>query len=256
MDIPRWDMTSHAGISRVAKAFNVPASTLRYWESMGLLSVSRDRQNRYRDFSYQDMITMCDLMDLRNLGISIKQMRRFPHMGLDELELLYAEQSGELQKEIERLEATLRKVNASRQLIRQFNELMQSDDVRMSTPDVDMLIPHTNLYSSKTWQKYFSGEYEFGNVQLCSGAIPQSGWICTAAEEDAAPLWVCDKKNRRFAECALRIAVDDRQDSNYQQTRKRFEAMGYKTGVIVSRFVATAAEGPRSDFYKGWIEIY
>jgi hypothetical protein len=105
------------------------------------------------------------------------------------------------------------------------------------------------------WQKYYSGQYQFGHVQFSEKSEPLSGWIAMEPEEDAEALWERGSDDQRFAECALRVTVEDRRDNNFQETRSHFRALGYRTGIIIARYVATAVEGKRSDFYTGWIEV-
>ena len=46
-----WDKNKTMNISTVSETFGIPASTLRYWESMGLITLGR-RDNNYREYSY------------------------------------------------------------------------------------------------------------------------------------------------------------------------------------------------------------
>jgi DNA-binding transcriptional MerR regulator len=255
MKYRQWSETDRVNIGTVSATFGIPASTLRYWESAGLIAIDRDAQNNYRGFSYDDLLIVSDLIDLHNLGISMKRMRDFPKMSLHEIERLYLEKDGALTNQIAKLTEILHKVRLTCRLIQKFNALQARDEICFSEPDVLQIIPHRNLYNNEVWQKYFSGQYQFGSVQFSETSEPLWGWITTLREDDAETLWEYRPDNRRFAECALRVTVDDRQDNNFRETRDRFHALGYRTGAVIARYVVTAVEGKRSDFYAGWIEI-
>ena len=50
-----WDKNKTVNISTVSETFGIPASTLRYWESMGLITLGR-RDNNYREYSYSSLL--------------------------------------------------------------------------------------------------------------------------------------------------------------------------------------------------------
>ena len=66
-----WDKNKTVNISTVSETFGIPASTLRYWESMGLITLGR-RDNNYREYSYSSLLNLSDICYLRNLGIPVK----------------------------------------------------------------------------------------------------------------------------------------------------------------------------------------
>ncbi|NQV46003.1 MAG: Cu(I)-responsive transcriptional regulator [Rhodospirillales bacterium] len=61
-------------ISTVAKQSGVPAKTIRYYESIGLIPPASRRENGYRDYSDSDVSTLRFISRSRNLGFSIKDV--------------------------------------------------------------------------------------------------------------------------------------------------------------------------------------
>ncbi|WP_380161992.1 MerR family transcriptional regulator [Kineococcus sp. R86509] len=68
-------------IAEVARRSGLPATTLRYYESLGLLSVRRG-PNGYRDYDYDsDVLTRLDLIEAsKELGLSLEEVAG--HLGV------------------------------------------------------------------------------------------------------------------------------------------------------------------------------
>ena len=61
-------------IGEMAEILGIPASKLRYWESMGLLDCVRGTENQYRLYQAADLMRVSDLMFYRSLGLSVKSI--------------------------------------------------------------------------------------------------------------------------------------------------------------------------------------
>ncbi len=63
-------------IGEMAKLFDVSTDTLRYYEKVGLLSSHRNAANRYRGYSYDDLVILMDILFFRNMEIPVKDIRQ------------------------------------------------------------------------------------------------------------------------------------------------------------------------------------
>ncbi len=61
-------------ISMAAKHSGVPAKTIRYYESIGLIPPAARRENGYRDYGDNDVSTLRFISRARNLGFAIKDV--------------------------------------------------------------------------------------------------------------------------------------------------------------------------------------
>lgn len=61
-------------ISMAAKHSGVPAKTIRYYESIGLIPPASRRENGYRDYGDNDVSTLRFISRARNLGFAIKDV--------------------------------------------------------------------------------------------------------------------------------------------------------------------------------------
>lgn len=67
-------------IRETAKISGLPESTLRYYESIGLVNpIKRDDSSRYRIYSEDDINAVVGLACLNAIGFSIEDMRQYLH---------------------------------------------------------------------------------------------------------------------------------------------------------------------------------
>jgi MerR family copper efflux transcriptional regulator len=61
-------------IGAVSQRSGVPAKTIRYYESIGLIRAADRRDNNYRDYSDADVQTLRFISRARGLGFSVKEV--------------------------------------------------------------------------------------------------------------------------------------------------------------------------------------
>ena len=62
-------------IGEIARFFDVPASTLRYWEDKGVLHPKKGIENHYREYTIEDLMTISDVIFYKNLGLRLTEIR-------------------------------------------------------------------------------------------------------------------------------------------------------------------------------------
>ncbi|MEG1895558.1 MAG: MerR family transcriptional regulator, partial [Oscillospiraceae bacterium] len=87
-------------IGEIAQLLNVSAPTLRFWETKGLLSVSKSA-NLYRQYTFQDLVHIADVIFYRNLGIPIKKMKYFEEFNLEQYNQALDEEKSALLEQIQ-----------------------------------------------------------------------------------------------------------------------------------------------------------
>ena len=55
-------------IGEIARFFDIPASTFRYWEEKGILHPRKKIENQYREYAIEDLMTISDVIFYKNLG--------------------------------------------------------------------------------------------------------------------------------------------------------------------------------------------
>jgi MerR family copper efflux transcriptional regulator len=61
-------------IGTAAQRSGVPAKTIRYYESVGLIPKAGRTESNYRDYSVQDVETLKFIQRARSLGFSVKEV--------------------------------------------------------------------------------------------------------------------------------------------------------------------------------------
>ena len=98
-------------IGTVAKMSGVPAKSIRYYESIGLIRPAERRGNGYRSYSEADMQTLAFIKRARHLGFSVEEVRGLLDLWRDRsrksatVKAMAAQQIETLERKIEQLHA-------------------------------------------------------------------------------------------------------------------------------------------------------
>ncbi|MBP2634278.1 MAG: transcriptional regulator, MerR family [Firmicutes bacterium] len=105
-------------IGEMAKLFDISTDTLRYYERAGLLSSDRHCDNGYRYYSYDDLVTLMDILLFRSLEVTVKDIRPMINtMGLGDIKQVLLENDRLV---TERIEALVRQKRLLGQSIAQY----------------------------------------------------------------------------------------------------------------------------------------
>jgi DNA-binding transcriptional MerR regulator len=258
MDQNLWNKSQRLTIGSIAKLFNLNSSTLRFWEKKNLLNTLRN-DNNYRNYDYQSLLEISDLVMMKNMGLTLEDMRKSSNMNLSQLSELYESRTHALEQQIHGLHEILSKISETRNLIAEINKICLCKKVIVSEPNVLQIITHKSINDPTVWRKYFSGQYQYGAVLFPNNKNSYDefwGWIPRIPEPEEQSIWEYTPSAKTFAQCAMWVNVTDRDKNNIDEIRTFFRTHNYKTGVIIARYICTTYEyGSHNDFYKAWVEI-
>ncbi len=63
-------------IGEVARLFDLSTDTLRYYEKQGLLAQDKDPVNGYRNYSYDELVILLDVLFLRQMDVAVNDVRK------------------------------------------------------------------------------------------------------------------------------------------------------------------------------------
>ncbi len=101
-------MEKRLKINEVARLLCTTPDAIRLYERKNIIRPSRDRDNRYRGFTQEDITRLYDCKLLQNVGFSLSEIAHIiANVSPDEFDRLLEEKAGELEQKLQRYERVL-----------------------------------------------------------------------------------------------------------------------------------------------------
>lgn len=239
-------------IKEISELFNIPKSTLRYWESEGLISSIRNDSNNYREYTNENLIKICDIIFYRNLNIPVKQLSYTWNASIEESKEFFINSCNELENQIKEIEATKRKIEQRLENLKTY-DLLNSSTYKISSPPFKS-ISYLHLGRTKNVLRYLNdqtllafpihiGQYDIEHYGIISNEI---------SAVDNKILWATDDDSHEYLECLVKIN-DGKIDTDYLQKHLDYiNESGKKPGIILARYLVS---DNINDYFQSWIEI-
>ncbi len=149
-------------IKEIEERSGLTRANIRYYEQEGLLAPAR-RENKYRDYSEEDLETLLRIALLRSLGFSLEEIRRL-QSGEADFAAAMRERSAALESEGQRLLTARNVCDAISREVTSYSALRPEDYLNGFEPDVaakqrDVAEPHP-------WRRYFARGIDLALVGL------------------------------------------------------------------------------------------
>lgn len=243
-------------IGEISRFFDLPASTLRYWEETGILTPGKNSENNYREYTVADLMNLSDIIFYKNLGIPLKQIKEMEHSAPEEHENLFFQKVEELKTEQRRIQSRIEKLHCRLDAIQKLKELRERP--YMET-DIDTeCIVSFDLIEIEKLRQYIENPYLYSRVQDSENIQIERRGLTIPPEQlsrfpESEVIW--KKKNRSYVACLMKEEVAEGYPNNLKEMLSRVQEK-YQTGAVISRFLVCAKEdGKLYDFYKTFIEI-
>ncbi|MBS6396051.1 MAG: MerR family transcriptional regulator [Clostridiales bacterium] len=243
-------------IGEIAGFFQIPASTLRYWEETGVISPGKNPENNYREYSVSDLMIISDVLFYKNLGLPLKQIRNMEQITPEDQEKLFAGKIRELKNQQQEIENRIQKLQNRLRAFEMMKELKRNP---FSLEDIDTeCIVTFELIEIEKLHKYIGNPYLYSRVQHSKEIDREQRGLTVSGEEsdlipDEKKLW--KKGKSKYVTCLMKEEITDGYPNNLEELVEQVQKT-YKTGYIISRFLLCAQEdGKLYDFYKTYIEI-
>ncbi|MHB8130186.1 MAG: MerR family transcriptional regulator, partial [Mobilitalea sp.] len=116
-------MRNSFSIGEISELLGIPKSTLRYWESEGLIEKQRDDINNYRQYYSSSVFTISDLAHFRCLRMSLQDMKKLPLLSPDALEASLASLDQDLDRKLLELKTAKDYINKKMDHIKEYHKL-------------------------------------------------------------------------------------------------------------------------------------
>ena len=244
-------------IGEISRFFDVPASTLRYWEDMGVLNPVKDSENHYREYTVEDLMTISDVIFYKNLGLPLKQIRAMESAAPEQHNRLFMEKLSELEQQQKLLEERMEKLRCHMKAIQMMEELRQHP-YRETDIDTDCIVSFDLIERDKL-RRYIGNPYLYSRVQHSDHLEKEQRGLTIPADlagqfPDSQILW--KKQSSRYLSFLMKEEIADGFPNDLQK-HLLYLQRGHKTGSMISRFLFCAKEdGKVYDFYKTFVEIF
>lgn len=238
-------------IGEISRLLNIPKSTIRYWESMGLITLPRDKTNNYRSYNQGSVYTISDLAHFRCLQMSLQDMKRQPQLSPEELADSLTSLDHNLDQKLQELYLAKEYLHKKLDCIQEYKRLLENQ-YQKEEPDYDHIYSFS-VEDKQAWSVYIKDQYQ--SILLYD---PEHKNIVTglavATARNHEILW---KKaaGAVFLSFILKVDYSNPSVDAYEPHLKYFEENGYQVSKIFARYLFSACDTKYYDYYKAYAQI-
>lgn len=243
-------------IGEISHFFDLPASTLRYWEDAGIVVSCKNAENNYREYTVADLMKLSDIIFYKNLGIPLKKIPTMEHSTPEEHESLFEAKIEELKDQQQQIQRRIEKLYSRLDAIHTLEELRLHPFTKTDI-DTDYIVSF-DLIEIEKLRQYMEDPYLYSRVQHSENIWTERRGLTVPAEQlslfpKSEILW--EKNNHTYIACLMKEEVTEGFPNNLHELLAHLQK-AYRTGYIISRFLLCAQEdGKLYDFYKTFVEI-
>ena len=149
-------------IKEIEERSGLTRANIRYYEQEGLLAPAR-RENKYRDYSEEDLETLLRIALLRSLGFSLEDIRRL-QSGEADFAAAMRERSAALESEGQRLLAARNVCDAISHEVTSYSALRPED--YLNSFESDKTAERRDIVEPHPWRRYFARAIDLTLVGL------------------------------------------------------------------------------------------
>lgn len=238
-------------IGEISRLLNIPKSTIRYWESVGLIKLPRDSTNNYRKYNQGSVYTISDLAHFRCLQMSLQEMKRQPQLSPEELATSLTSLDHNLDKKLEELYIAKEYLHKKLDCIKEYHRVLENQ-YQKEEPDYDRIYSFS-VEDTQAWSIYIKDQYQSILLYDPSEKNIVTG-LAVATTKDHEILW---KKNSNavFLSFILKVDYSSPSVDAYEPHLKYLEEKGYRVSKIFARYLFSACDTKYYDYYKAYAEI-
>lgn len=240
-------------IGKLSKLFNVPISTLRYWENEGLVDFKRIPENNYRFWSVRTIRTLCDITFYRKLSIPIKKLKQIHSMNYKEIECLLSDSREDLCQKIKTMQETINHIDIKLAQVQTIKELHRTpmEFITTSFPGVRPF----HLMDKDDISNLFIHEKNL--IVMIDYNTPDTynyGLFVSDEYQQNDLVRVKDNEPRLYLRVLMRTSYENIEENNLNECYEFMYKHGYKPGLAMGKVLASAFSDGLYNYYDTWIE--
>ena len=244
-------------IKEIAELFQIPASTLRFWERKGLITPDRNNSSGYREYSPQLIEELCDIITYRSLNLSIKELKALLNIKLTDLEDVFFDSEVKIDNQIKDLLKVRKEIKQKRLIFEQFKKLKNSK-YTLSNPGISKIVPFSG-YDNASMQLYMTGHYDYFLVADASNPCSARDGLSVEADfPSGETLWENVDPKEKFIECLVTTESNEPEKSDLPRHLSSIKRLGHCPSLILAKYLFNGIgddNSNRQDYYHTWIKI-
>lgn len=245
-------MKSTFSIGEISELLGIPKSTLRYWESEGLISMPRNDNNNYRKYTPGSIYTISDLAHFRCLRMSLQDMKKLPQMSPAELAASLRTLDKDLDDRLAELYTAKDYIHNKMKCISEYEKLIKHQ-YQNETPDYDSVYSFA-IEDNVAWSIYIKDQYQSILLYDAKNKTIETG-LAVPTMPDHPTIWKKDAK-ALYVSFVLKVAYSNPSIEDFQPHIEHLTQAGYKISNIFARYLFSANDNEYYDFYKAFAEVY
>lgn len=241
-------------ISEIADLFDVPISTLRYWEKEGLVHFERLEGNNYRTASMVTIRNLCDITFYRKLSVPIEDLRSLLDMNHSEIKDTLQKSRNHLIQEIQEKQQTIESIDAK---LNQIDTLQSLNENPIEFVQVQLpAIRPFDLFCSSDLRNLVN--FEKNLIVMIPPNAPMSYRYGVFVLDDYPKENLIrdkDENPRLYLKVLLETSYDKIEDNNLQVYYNYIRSQGYIPGLSIGKVLVSSNDGSLHNYYETWIEL-
>jgi len=244
-------MKNSFSIGEISELLEIPKSTLRYWESEGLIDLQRNRDNNYRKYYPSTVYTISDLAHYRCLRMSLQEMKKLPQLSPSELADSLTTLDKNLDQQLEELYTAKKFIHRKTQCIQEYKKLC-SNQYQKEIPDYDKIYLFS-IEDNEAWSIYKKDQYQSILLYSKESDRIETGLVVPTFENHPK-IWEMNETSV-YVSFVLRVAYSNPTTEDFEPHIKHLENEGVRVSSIISRYLFSACEEKYYDYYKAFAEV-
>ncbi len=247
-------MKTTFSIGEISELLHIPKSTLRYWESEGLINLSRDDSNNYRKYTPNSFFTISDLAHYRCLRMSLQDMKKLPGLTPDELAASLKALEEDLEQKLQELYTAKAYINKKMQYIKEYDRLCLNQ-YQKDIPDYECIYSFV-IEDTKAWSIYIKEQYQSILLYQPETKEIEMGLAVPTSKEH--PILWNKKDNCSYVSFVLKVDYSNPTADAFQPHLEYFKEHGYQLSSIFARYLFSACDDSVDkyyDYYKAFAEL-
>lgn len=247
-------------IGEIADFFQIPKSKLRYWDKEGLIRLSRNSGNDYREYSLKAVSEVANVAFYRSINVSIKELKKLSEMDIYGLRQILESTQRRIDQEIANMQKTQERLQKKIKSIAKVKAYTGKPFILADNP-MSQIVTFVKGDREQLQQCIDDSEkfvFIFNNNVKTDF---ETGLVTENPRPEDEVIW--SNNQRQYLKGLLKLSHDDRVfngkfSENFKELQELYnylDARGYKYGLILARFLVAEFGDSPTNYYETYVEL-